>query len=214
MTLIPADFALLADPGAALKGPMPVDPPGSPPDPRPVLQLEEDGSGKLLLAELVRAARRGVVVQLLIDDLYGGENRFLEAVAAEPGIEVRLFNPFWLRGWRLLTLLLEGVLSFRRINHRMHNKLLLVDGSQAVIGGRNIGDRYFGLGMPPHFIDLDLVCRGPSASRPSRGFALFWHSRWSHPVRRLLRRPLLPAETRALNDFPADPDRPRHGGRL
>jgi putative cardiolipin synthase len=56
-----------------------------------------------------------------------------------------------------------------RINHRMHNKLLLVDGSQAVIGGRNIGDRYFGLGMPPHFIDLDLVCRGPSVSRPSRG---------------------------------------------
>ena len=60
----------------------------------------EDASGKLLLAELLCAARRGVRVQLLIDDLYAGDNRFLEMVACEPGIEVRLFNPFWLRGWR------------------------------------------------------------------------------------------------------------------
>ena len=101
--------------------------------------------GKLLLAALVRAARRGVVVQLLIDDLYGGENRFLEAVAAEPGIEVRLFNPFWLRGWRPLTLLLEGVLSFRRINHRMHNKLLVVDGLLTSVGSTNFDVRSFRL---------------------------------------------------------------------
>nr|WP_254052392.1 MULTISPECIES: phospholipase D-like domain-containing protein [Aeromonas] len=194
--MIPAEFALLADPGAALKARCQLIRQARHRILAQYYSWEEDGSGKLLLAELVRAARRGVVVQLLIDDLYGGENRFLEAVAAEPGIEVRLFNPFWLRGWRPLTLLLEGVLSFRRINHRMHNKLLLVDGSQAVIGGRNIGDRYFGLGMPPHFIDLDLLCRGPLCQQAEQGFALFWHSRWSHPVRRLLRRPLLPAETR------------------
>ena len=30
---------------------------------------------------------------------------------------------------------------------------------------------------------------------------MFWRSRWSHPIRRLLRRPLLPAEIRAVNDF-------------
>ncbi|MGL4717180.1 MAG: phospholipase D-like domain-containing protein, partial [Aeromonas sp.] len=106
---------------------------------------EEDSSGKLLLGELLHAARRGVKVQLLVDDLYAGDNRLLERVAHYPGIEVRLFNPFWLRGWRPLALLLEGLLSFRRLNHRMHNKLLLVDGKLALIGGRNIGDRYFGL---------------------------------------------------------------------
>ena len=129
--MIPAEFALLADPGAALKARCQLIRQARHRILAQYYSWEEDGSGKLLLAELVRAARRGVVVQLLIDDLYGGENRFLEAVAAEPGIEVRLFNPFWLRGWRPLTLLLEGVLSFRRINHRMHNKPLLVDGSQA-----------------------------------------------------------------------------------
>ncbi|MFM4994315.1 phospholipase D family protein [Aeromonas sanarellii] len=199
--MIPADFALLDDPGAALKARCQLIRAARHRILAQYYSWEEDGSGKLLLAELIRAARRGVRVRLLIDDLYGGDNRFLEAVAAEPGIEVRLFNPFWLRGWRPLTLLLEGLLSFRRINHRMHNKLLLVDGGQAVIGGRNIGDRYFGLGAAPHFIDLDLLCRGPLCQQAEQGFELFWQSRWSHPVRRLLRRPLLPAEIAVLNDF-------------
>ena len=199
--MLTADFALLDDPGAALKARCQLIRGARSRIQAQYYSWEEDSSGKLLLSELLHAARRGVRVQLLIDDLYAGDNRFLEVVAAEPGIEVRLFNPFWLRGWRPLTLLLEGLLSFRRINHRMHNKLLLVDGREAVIGGRNIGDRYFGLGASPHFVDLDLVCRGPLCRQVEQGFELFWRSRWSHPIRRLLRRPLLPAEIRAVNDF-------------
>ncbi|MGL4915874.1 MAG: phospholipase D-like domain-containing protein, partial [Aeromonas allosaccharophila] len=135
---------------------------------------EEDSSGKLLLSELLHAARRGVKVQLLVDDLYAGDNRFLEMVAHYPGIEVRLFNPFWLRGWRPLALLLEGLLSFRRINHRMHNKLLLVDGKLALIGGRNIGDRYFGLEPQSPFVDLDLACQGGLCQQMAQGFEQFW----------------------------------------
>lgn len=199
--MIPAEFALLDDPGAALKARCQLIRAARHRIQAQYYSWEEDGSGKLLLAELLRAARRGVRVQLLIDDLYAGDNRLLEMVAHEPGIEVRLFNPFWLRGWRRLTLLLEGLLSFRRINHRMHNKLLLVDGCEGVIGGRNIGDRYFGLGEPPHFVDLDLICRGPLCRQAGQGFDLYWESRWSHPIRRLLRRALLPAEIAAVNDF-------------
>lgn len=199
--MIPAEFALLDDPGAALKLRCQLIRAARSRIQAQYYSWEEDGSGKLLLAELLHAARRGVRVQLLIDDLYAGDNRFLEMVAHQPGIEVRLFNPFWLRGWRPLTLLLEGLLSFRRINHRMHNKLLLVDGGQAVIGGRNIGDRYFGLGDPLHFVDLDLVCRGALCQQAVQGFELFWDSRWSHPIRRLLRRSLLPAEIAAVNGF-------------
>lgn len=199
--MLTADFALLDDPGTALKARCQLIRGARSRIQAQYYSWEEDSSGKLLLSELLHAARRGVRVQLLIDDLYAGDNRFLEVVAAEPGIEVRLFNPFWLRGWRPLTLLLEGLLSFRRINHRMHNKLLLVDGREAVIGGRNIGDRYFGLGASPHFVDLDLVCRGPLCRQVEQGFELFWRSRWSHPIRRLLRRPLLPAEIHVVNDF-------------
>ncbi|MFM5815834.1 phospholipase D family protein [Aeromonas dhakensis] len=199
--MIPAEFALIDQPELALKLRCQLIRSARSRIQVQYYSWEEDSSGKLLLAELLHAAKRGVRVQLLIDDLYAGDNRFLEMVAHQPGIEVRLFNPFWLRGWRPLTLLLEGLLSFRRINHRMHNKLLLVDGSQAVIGGRNIGDRYFGLGGAPQFVDLDLACRGPLCQRVEQGFDQFWRSRWSHPIRRLLRRPLQRAEVQVVNDF-------------
>ncbi|WP_421153676.1 phospholipase D family protein [Aeromonas dhakensis] len=199
--MIPAEFALIDQPELALKLRCQLIRGARSRIQAQYYSWEEDSSGKLLLSELLHAAKRGVRVQLLIDDLYAGDNRFLEMVAHQPGIEVRLFNPFWLRGWRPLTLLLEGLLSFRRINHRMHNKLLLVDGSQAVIGGRNIGDRYFGLGGAPQFVDLDLACRGPLCQRIEQGFDQFWRSRWSHPIRRLLRRPLQRAEVQVVNDF-------------
>lgn len=199
--MIPAEFALLDDPAAALKLRCQLLRAARHRIQAQYYSWGEDGSGKLLLSELLHAAKRGVRVQLLIDDLYAGDNRFLEMVAHQSGIEVRLFNPFWFRGWRPLALLLEGLLSFRRINHRMHNKLLLVDGCQGVIGGRNIGDRYFGLGEAPHFVDLDIVCRGALCQQAEQGFSLYWQSRWSHPIRRLWRRALQPAEVAAVNDF-------------
>ncbi|MBP8065364.1 MAG: hypothetical protein KAY36_03940, partial [Aeromonadaceae bacterium] len=58
---------------------------------------EEDVSGKLLLGALLQAAYRGVKVRILVDDLYSGSNRYLESLAVEPNIRVRVFNPFWIR---------------------------------------------------------------------------------------------------------------------
>ncbi|WP_421215655.1 phospholipase D family protein [Aeromonas jandaei] len=199
--MIPGSFALIDDPALALKVRCHWIRSAREQIQAQYYSWEEDSSGKLLLGELLHAARRGVRVQLLVDDLYAGDNRFLEMVAHCPGIEVRLFNPFWLRGWRPLALLLEGIFTFRRINHRMHNKLLLVDGKLALIGGRNIGDRYFGLDPEAPFVDLDLACQGAICEQMAAGFAQFWQSRWSHPIRHLLRRRLQPAEIRVVNDF-------------
>ncbi|MCS3461602.1 phospholipase D family protein [Aeromonas sp. BIGb0445] len=195
------EFVLLAEPSLALKQRLALIRAARSRVQAQYYSWAEDGSGKLLLAELLCAARRGVRVQLLIDDLYAGENRFLEMVACEPGIEVRLFNPFWLRGWRPLALLLEACFSFRRLNHRMHNKLLLVDGNTGILGGRNIGDAYFGLGAGPHFLDLDIGCRGPLCQSLEQGFDQFWCSRWSQPVRRLLRRRPGRMVAGVINDF-------------
>ncbi|MFL9627036.1 phospholipase D family protein [Aeromonas jandaei] len=199
--MIPGSFALIDNPALALKVRCHWIRSAREQIQAQYYSWEEDSSGKLLLGELLHAARRGVRVQLLVDDLYAGDNRFLEMVAHCPGIEVRLFNPFWLRGWRPLALLLEGLFTFRRINHRMHNKLLLVDGKLALIGGRNIGDRYFGLDPDAPFVDLDLACQGAICEQMAAGFAQFWQSRWSHPIRHLLRRRLQPAEIRVVNDF-------------
>ena len=142
---------------------------------------EEDTSGKLLLGALIEAARRGVKVRLLVDDLYSGHHRYLESLAAEPNIRVRIFNPFWLRIGRPWLWPLEIALSFRRLNHRMHNKLLVVDDGWAMVGGRNIGDGYFGLpGAPHHFVDADLVIQGPICADLVKGFLSYWRGRWSH----------------------------------
>ncbi|MGL5030118.1 MAG: phospholipase D family protein [Aeromonas sp.] len=197
--MIPGSFALIDDPLGALKVRCQWIRNARQQIRAQYYSWEEDRSGKLLLGELLHAAARGVKVQLLVDDLYAGDNRFLEVVAHYPGIEVRLFNPFWLRGWRPVALLLEGVFRFRHLNHRMHNKLLLVDGKLALIGGRNIGDRYFGLDAQAPFIDLDLACQGALCQQMEQGFELFWHSRWSHPIRQLLHRPLLAREISAAN---------------
>ena len=39
--------------------------------------------------------------------------------------------------------LMEGLTSFSRINHRMHNKVWIADNRITIAGGRNIGDEYF-----------------------------------------------------------------------
>lgn len=162
---------------------------------------QEDVSGKLLLGELLVAARRGVRVRLLIDDLHAGEHSYLESLAAENGIQLRMFNPFWLRLGRRYLGWLEILYSFRRLNHRMHNKLLVVDGEWAILGGRNIGDVYFGLAPQRQFIDVDVLCRGAICPLLARGFLSYWRSRWSHRWHRLhWIRPAI-RQLRVLQDF-------------
>ena len=80
---------------------------------------------------------------------------------------------------------LEILYSFRRLNHRMHNKLLVVDGEWAILGGRNIGDAYFDLDPQRQFIDMDVLCRGAICPLLARGFISYWRSRWSHHWHRL-----------------------------
>lgn len=146
---------------------------------------ETDRSGKLLMGALLAAARRGVRVYLLVDDFYAGRNRYLAGLAREPGISVRLFNPFWLRLARPWSWPLELLCRFRHLNQRMHNKLLVVDDHWALVGGRNLGDGYFGLPAACEFVDLELMLRGDVCRSLARGFLRYWHSRWSQPLHRL-----------------------------
>ena len=76
-----------------------------------------------------------------------------------PRIEVRLFNPFPTRGG-LLSRFAAAALDIDRIHRRMHNKLLIVDGALAIVGGRNLGDGYFQASDRENFFDLDAVVAG------------------------------------------------------
>ena len=71
------------------------------------------------------------------------KNLGFAGLAAHANIAVRLFNPFASRKGKL-AFLSEGLRSFDRVNHRMHNKTWIADNRVAITGGRNLGDEYFG----------------------------------------------------------------------
>ena len=82
-------------------------------------------------------------MRLLLDDNgTAGLDSEIAALVAHPNVEVRLWNPFILRG-RLKTL--SYGFDFFRLNRRMHNKSVTVDGRAAILGGRNVGDHQPGL---------------------------------------------------------------------
>ena len=141
---------------------------------------DSDTTGRILASRLMRAADRGVRVRILIDDHYQtGEKDFLiAALDGHPNIEIRLFNPITNRFWRALSFLAD----FGRSNHRMHNKLLVMDNAVGIVGGRNIGDVYFGVQTDHNYRDLDVLTTGPIVSEISASFDMFWNSEWAIPV--------------------------------
>lgn len=138
-----------------------------------------DITGVLLFDALRAAANRGVRVRLLLDDNNtSGLDPALALLDSHPNIEVRLFNPFAMRGARLLGYLTD----FSRLNRRMHNKSFTADGQATIVGGRNIGDEYFGAAGEVLFTDLDVLAIGPIVPLVSRDFDRYWNSESAYPL--------------------------------
>lgn len=139
----------------------------------------DDTAGRLLLQSLRRAADRGVQVRLLLDDNNtGGMDAVLLALDDHPGIEVRVFNPMMHRNMRVLDYLSD----FVRTNRRMHNKSFTVDNQATVVGGRNVGDEYFGAGDGVMFADLDVMAVGAVVQAVSSDFDRYWRSASTYPL--------------------------------
>lgn len=139
----------------------------------------DDRAGTLLFDALRAAGDRGVRVRLLLDDANSlGLDGMLAALDAHPHIEVRVFNAFHQRGARFLGYLTE----FGRLNRRMHNKSFTADNRATIVGGRNIGDEYFGSGDGELFGDFDVLAVGPVATAVSRQFDDYWNSPAAYPV--------------------------------
>jgi len=144
---------------------------------------ENDMTGTLLFEALHAAADRGVRVRLLLDDnTTQGLDPMLAALDSHPTIEVRLFNPFVIRKPRI------GYLTdFSRANRRMHNKSFTADNQVTIIGGRNIGDEYFGAAAKGSlFVDLDVMAVGPIVTEVSKDFDRYWASASSYPLDRII----------------------------
>jgi phosphatidylserine/phosphatidylglycerophosphate/cardiolipin synthase-like enzyme len=150
--------------------------------------FEEDDAGRLTLDELLAAARRGVHVRVLIDQLSALERvQTLAALAgAHRNFEIRIYNPVLQRARISYPMyLLASVCCWHKLNHRMHSKLLLVDGAVGITGGRNYQDDYYDWDADYNFRDRDLLVAGPVARDMAANFDAFWTSRRSVPVEQL-----------------------------
>lgn len=144
--------------------------------------MVSDGAfGDQLAARLVRAARRGVKVRLLVDALYsvdgvaGATNAFARGLEAEPAIEVVSAQPIASR----------GDLDPLVLKRRDHRKIVVVDGQLAIVGGRNAGDEYYTgfdevaiTDWTPHqripWLDAHVEVQGPLVGAIERAFVARW----------------------------------------
>ena len=150
--------------------------------------FDADDSGALVLEELLRAARRGVKVRVLLDQLYGLPDPNLQASLAgqHRNFELRIYNPTFDEAKTQALQYAAGILCcFRKFNQRMHTKLLLVDGVVGITGGRNIQDRYFDWAEGYNYRDRDILVAGPVAGAMAANFDAFWSFERTQPAERL-----------------------------
>ncbi|GGG26903.1 phospholipase D family protein [Caldovatus sediminis] len=175
-----------------------------------------DVTGRLLAREVLHAADRGVRVRLLLDDVYAlGRERILAALDAHPAIEVRLFNGTRWRAFGRLGFALELAFGGWHLNRRMHNKAWIADGRVAIVGGRNLGDEYFGAGAGEfNFRDLDIALVGAAAEGAVAAFERYWRSPLARPAALLSASAQaadgLPRLRRAFEDAAAAPEARRY----
>ncbi len=133
--------------------------------------FEKDLSGRIILQELVAAAKRGVSVRLLVDKSMPivSLDKYDSQVLSQNGVELRFYNSAPL--YRVST-----------IQFRNHRKILIADDEIAIIGGRNIGDDYFDLSETYNFIDRDVVVEGPLVKTIAASFDEYFDHRISQRV--------------------------------
>lgn len=150
--------------------------------------FDKDDSARLVIDELLAAARRGVKVRLLIDQLSAiADLQILGALAgAHQNFAIRIYNPSFGKAKLNYFDYAGSVLCcFRRFNQRMHTKLLLVDGEIGITGGRNYQDDYYDWDAEYNFRDRDVLVAGPAARDMAVNFQAFWDARRSIPAERL-----------------------------
>jgi len=163
--------------------------------------IANDLTGRMLLRNVRDAAKRGVRVRLLVDDLYtSGADAMFIGLAAFPNVEVRLFNPFCCGREGLVSKFAASIFDFRRVNHRMHNKLFIADGAMAVAGGRNIADEYFIRSMSANFVDMDAFFVGGVVTRLEAIFDTYWNSPQAYPISDIVPTDLTAAQLRESFD--------------
>ena len=142
-----------------------------------------DNIGILAAEALLRAAKRGVQVHVIVDDLLiDAEDKTLIALSRHPNIDIRIYNPKSSVGVPLQKRVLNLATDFRGVNQRMHNKTFIVDGKVAITGGRNMAAEYYDYNQKFNFRDRDALLLGEVVTTMQSSFKEFWESELSVPV--------------------------------
>jgi len=124
-----------------------------------IYEWANDSTGRDLMASLREAQARGVNVRGVVDHL--GSWDAVRMIKAS-GLDVRFFHPI---GWRLPWHL------WRRRNHR---KLLIADGTRAMVGSANWSNEYNDEIPPKYYRDLGIELQGPAIEQLEADFLKSW----------------------------------------
>ncbi len=123
--------------------------------------IADDGTGRKFQEALIRKAKEGVLVRLIYDDVGSWSlPRSFTKELERAGVEVLCFSP------------VRIILPSSKINYRNHRKILVVDGSEAFIGGVNIADRYYNGGPFGEWRDTHMKIKGESVFSIQASFLL------------------------------------------
>ncbi|MCX6852478.1 MAG: phospholipase D family protein [Verrucomicrobia bacterium] len=137
----------------------------------------DDVVGTTFAERLLAAADRGVKVRLLLDNTTDAQVEVSSAaLAAHPNIQVAFFNPLTDLKGIFAGNPIPVIGEIDRMQSRMHNKVLIADGTLVIGGGRNLGDPYFGIHREHNMRDLDFIAAGPVVDASAKSFELYWRS--------------------------------------
>ena len=108
----------------------------------------EDRTGRQVRDALAEAALRGVAVTLIVDRFGSSASEAFFAPLRQSGGQFHFFSPRWSRRYLI----------------RNHQKIVIADGEEAMIGGFNIQDDYFAPPEENGWHDLGLHLAGEAAA--------------------------------------------------
>jgi len=114
----------------------------------------EDASGVMVRDALAAAARRGVKVTLIVDGFGADARKAFFAPMCDAGGAFHCFSPRWTQRYLI----------------RNHQKIVIADGNQAMVGGFNVEDSYFAPPGAGGWSDLGITIEGSAVGELSRWF--------------------------------------------
>ena len=114
--------------------------------------FEPDETGKIIADLLIKAAKRGVKIYVVLD-AYGSQNfnKIWQKNFTDVGIEIYFYSPI-------------KFANYLHMGMRLHHKIICADGQFALVGGINISDNYSAYNNETPWLDFALLAQGKVVS--------------------------------------------------